>query len=433
MHGIFISYRRQDSQSAAGRLADDLKEDLPQATVFRDVETIAPGVDFAAAIERALHDCDVLLAVIGPRWLGATDAAGQRRLDNPGDYTRIEIATALKRRDVRVIPILVEGATMPEARDLPEDLQALARRNALELTDGRWRYDVSRLAETVAEALGLPAKTAPARSRSTMAIGLAIAAAILIAATLGYRAMHKTTPDTSLTSVPIASPQTTSAAVSPPAIPAPPGVEPKAASSAAVGPCPLRLSINRELPTPFTCHCDAARVQQGSVWGSDVYTDDSGLCRAAVHAGVIAAAGGTLTVIRDAGRALYVGSRRNGIETSDYGAYSDSMHFVGAAMPVAGPPPCPLRLSINRALPSPFTCRCDAQATQQGSVWGSDMYTDDSGLCRAAVHAGAIPPSGGTLTVLREPGRALYTGSVRNGVQSSDYGAYSDSMHFLTR
>jgi len=156
MQGIFINYRRQDSQSAAGRLADHIKENLADVPVFRDVETIEPGVNFMVAINRALESCGVLLAVIGPQWLSLTDAAGRRRLDHPNDYTRLEITTALKRPDVRVIPVLVEGAQMPERDDLPEDLQALCDRNAIELTDKRWNFDVSQLIVALRKALNLP-------------------------------------------------------------------------------------------------------------------------------------------------------------------------------------------------------------------------------------------------------------------------------------
>lgn len=152
MPGVFISYRRQDSQSAAGRLADHLKEQL-RTPVFRDVETIEPGVDFVEAIEKALASCAVMLVVIGPRWMSATDASGRRRLDDPNDYTRLEAGTALK-RNVRVIPVLVEGAVMPDAHDLPEELKPLARRNAIELSDKRWEYDVAQLVETLHKVLG---------------------------------------------------------------------------------------------------------------------------------------------------------------------------------------------------------------------------------------------------------------------------------------
>ena len=139
MQGIFVSYRRQDSQSAAGRLSDHLRDHLDGVPIFRDVETIEPGVDFVDAIDRALRACGVVLAVIGPRWVDAANAQNQRRLDDPNDYTRLEIATALKRDGVRVIPVLVDGAEMPTTEQLPDDLQALARRNATELTDKRWR------------------------------------------------------------------------------------------------------------------------------------------------------------------------------------------------------------------------------------------------------------------------------------------------------
>jgi hypothetical protein len=153
MRGIFISYRRQDSQSAAGRLADHLKEQMPSTSIFRDVETIEPGVDFVDAINHAMKSCAVLLAVIGTRWMTVTGANGRRRLDDPHDYNRLEIATALKRSDVRVIPVLVEGAVMPATDDLPEDLKPLSRRNAVELTDKRWEYDVGQLIETLEKIL----------------------------------------------------------------------------------------------------------------------------------------------------------------------------------------------------------------------------------------------------------------------------------------
>ena len=160
MAGVFISYRRQDSQSAAGRLGDELKEGLPEVGIFRDVETIEPGVDFVDAINHALNSCSVLLVVIGPRWSSIADADGRRRLDDPNDYTRLEVATALKREGVRVIPVLVEGATMPVSDDLPEELKPLARRNAIELTDKRWKYDVGELETTLRQVLGLQGQPA---------------------------------------------------------------------------------------------------------------------------------------------------------------------------------------------------------------------------------------------------------------------------------
>ena len=149
--GIFISYRRQDSQSAAGRLADSLERRFGKAQIFRDVETIQPGVDFVEAIEGALSSCSVMLAVIGRRWAG--DSGDQSRLHLPNDWIRLEIAAALK-RGIRVIPVLVEGAASPVDADLPEDLKPLARRQALTLSDERWDYDVQQLAAAL-ESLGV--------------------------------------------------------------------------------------------------------------------------------------------------------------------------------------------------------------------------------------------------------------------------------------
>ena len=154
MAGIFISYRRQDSQGFAGRLADTLKAQFARNQIFRDIETIEPGVDFVEAIERALASCVVLLAVIGPRWLSATDKNGRRRLDDPNDYTRIEVAAALQ-RNVRVIPVLVDGAVMPDPGDLPADLKTLARRQASELSDKRWDFDVQQLVQTIEKIPGI--------------------------------------------------------------------------------------------------------------------------------------------------------------------------------------------------------------------------------------------------------------------------------------
>ena len=436
MPGIFISYRRQDSQSAAGRLADSLKERLPEATLFRDVETIEAGADFVNAINTALKSCGVLLAVIGPHWISIQDPAGGRRLENPNDYTRLELATALGRADVRVIPVLVDGALMPVAEDLPADLKALARRNALELTDKRWDYDISQLVATLRRTLGLTPRNAISRTWRLLGAGLAV----LVVAGVGYlggRGRESTAPPAALpAAASLPAGQAAGMPASPAsAVPAPAGApaSPDRVVGTRADPCPVRLSINQELPTPYTCLCTPERIREGAVWGTYIYTDDSGLCRAAVHAGVIPLAGGTVTVLRTAGRPLYTGSRRNGIQSSDYGASSDSIQFAGAAPSPAGPEPCPIRLSINRELPTPFTCTCNAEAIQQGAVWGSDIYTDDSGLCRAAVHAGVIPAGGGRVTVVREAGRQIYLGTSRNGIQSSDYGSYSDSIRFQSR
>lgn len=141
---VFISYRREDSAGYAGRLYDSLSDRFAAAQLFMDVDTIEPGADFVAVISDAVGSCDALLAVIGPGWLEATNAAGERRLDDPNDFVRLEIEAALA-RNVRVIPVLVQGARMPDVRSLPASLAPLSRRNALEMSHGRWRTDADRL------------------------------------------------------------------------------------------------------------------------------------------------------------------------------------------------------------------------------------------------------------------------------------------------
>ena len=141
---IFISYRRDDSSAWAGRLYDGLSRHFVSNQIFMDVDTIEPGVDFVEAIEKSVGSCEALIAVIGKRWLISFDEEGGRRLNNPEDSVRIEIVTALK-RGIRVIPALVDGASMPRSRDLPDDLKSLARRNALEVSHNRFSADLERL------------------------------------------------------------------------------------------------------------------------------------------------------------------------------------------------------------------------------------------------------------------------------------------------
>ena len=161
MARIFISYRREDSGASAGRLHDRLREHFGRDNVFMDLDTIEPGLDFTEVIERTVASCDVLIALIGRQWLTSTDAAGQRRLDDPEDLVRREIATAL-RRNIRVIPVLIQDTSMPRAANLPDDLQPLTRRNALELSDTHFHRDVDQLIEVLDRVLGVtPSPSAP--------------------------------------------------------------------------------------------------------------------------------------------------------------------------------------------------------------------------------------------------------------------------------
>ena len=141
---IFISYRRDDSRGYAGRLQGDLSRRYSEEHVFRDVE-IPPGADFGEYITSLVDKCNVVLAIIGPGWLDARDREGERRIDDPEDWVRLEIERALARDGVEVIPVLVDGARLPPREELPESLLALRRRNAFELSDRRWDYDVGQL------------------------------------------------------------------------------------------------------------------------------------------------------------------------------------------------------------------------------------------------------------------------------------------------
>lgn len=173
MPKIFLSYRREDSAGYAGRVAERLSQAFGHANVFQDLEDIQPGVDFSEEIRRNVANSEVLVALIGPRWLDITEGGGGRRLDNPQDFVRLEILAALQRK-IRVIPVLVQKAEMPAAEVLPEPLKSLAMHQAVELSDTRWDYDIGQL--VVALGGKRPAAPFPA-IRWTVAGLLAIALA----------------------------------------------------------------------------------------------------------------------------------------------------------------------------------------------------------------------------------------------------------------
>jgi hypothetical protein len=141
---IFISYRRDETAYPAGWLFDRLAEHFGPTRVFKDVDSIELGDDFVQVITRAVGSCDLLLALIGDEWLTMTDEDGRQRLDDPNDFVCLEIEAALT-RNVRIIPILVDGARMPRADELPAGLFGLVHRQALELSPSRFEYDTSRL------------------------------------------------------------------------------------------------------------------------------------------------------------------------------------------------------------------------------------------------------------------------------------------------
>jgi Tol biopolymer transport system component len=145
---IVINYRRDDTAGHALHLYDTLAARFGNDHVFMDIDAIEPGVDFTKVLEHAVDSCDAFISLIGRQWLTVTDAQGRRRLENPGDFVRLEIEAALD-RDVRLIPVLVQEAEMPTEDELPAPLARLAYRNAIEIRDISWRSDAERLVRTL--------------------------------------------------------------------------------------------------------------------------------------------------------------------------------------------------------------------------------------------------------------------------------------------
>jgi hypothetical protein len=180
---IFLSYRRSDVGGHAGRLADALLQRLGANSVFQDVIAIAPGQDFTVELDRALDDSDAVLAVIGPGWLTAVTPQGAPRLSEADDYVRLELARALN-RNVRVVPVLVGGAALPAAIDLPDELRGLVQRQAVVLHDETWHQDVDGLVQSLR---GEPAVPAGQNRRWVVVGAVAVALVVFGAAALWFR------------------------------------------------------------------------------------------------------------------------------------------------------------------------------------------------------------------------------------------------------
>jgi hypothetical protein len=141
---VFVNYRRENSAAYAGRIHDRLESEFGRDNLFMDVDAVPLGADFVRILGDEVGRCDVLLALMGPGWCDVRDEDGNRRLDNPTDFIRIEIATALQ-RNIRVIPILLDGARIPSERQLPEDLVGLVRRNGLNVRHDSFHGDINKL------------------------------------------------------------------------------------------------------------------------------------------------------------------------------------------------------------------------------------------------------------------------------------------------
>lgn len=150
MPSIFICYRRQDTSGYAGRLHDALVPAVGRDSVFMDIDTLRPGVNFATEIQQTIARTDVVLVLIGPHWADSRDDADHRRLDQPDDYVRQEIATAM-RSGVRIVPVLVGGARLPKREMIPDDIRPLAELHAVELSDRRWHEDTRQLIQSLTD------------------------------------------------------------------------------------------------------------------------------------------------------------------------------------------------------------------------------------------------------------------------------------------
>jgi len=186
---VFISYRREDSAGFAGRLCESLERRLGDGEVFRDADALEPGQDFVDAITARLSRCKACLVLIGREWLDVMDGSGRRRLEQDNDYVRLEIAGALARSDVLVVPVLVEGVRMPGSEELPESIRALSRRQAVSLRDETWDADVDRLVAAVRSSTWQRPLQHPPRDRvDRRTVGwVAIVIAVMLIAILAAR------------------------------------------------------------------------------------------------------------------------------------------------------------------------------------------------------------------------------------------------------
>jgi hypothetical protein len=214
MSKIVVSYRRSDSQAIAGRIVDRLIAQFGEQSVFMDVDNIPFGIDFRQHIQSVLAQAEVLIAVVGPDWLGA-GADGGSRIQEEDDPVRVEIETAL-RQEIVVIPVLVDGASMPKAAALPESLRNFAFLNAAPVDVGRdFRPHVDRLVQSIDEVLArksggtaraVPKSAAPARTNGRLLLAGFAVVLLLAGGAAAWQLKWRDTPSTALTSAGTAQP-----------------------------------------------------------------------------------------------------------------------------------------------------------------------------------------------------------------------------------
>lgn len=200
---IFIGYRRDDTADVAGRIYDALEARFGKERLFKDVDNIPPGVDFGKYIKGILPRCRVALILIGPNWISARDANGHRRLDDPNDWVRVEAETALSINGLQVVPVLINGAQMPRASDLPPSLRPLVHRNAAIIRrDPDFRDDVGRLANALRASmrtgfldLASLGEEPSRKNQSSIGSGLLLSALIGVSALGGFLYFSGWRPD----------------------------------------------------------------------------------------------------------------------------------------------------------------------------------------------------------------------------------------------
>lgn len=202
-----------------------------------------------------------------------------------------------------------------------------------------------------------------------------------------------------------------------------------AQSNAQAQACP---ATGQEMQERIDCVCTALAVEaETAVWGTDIYTDDSNVCRAARHAGAVTAGGGVVQVTPQPGRQSYPGSERNGVTSADYAEWGRSFSVATSTAEAAiDLRQCPGSFQGLHGRAAIVECTCSAAQTTEGAVWGTDVYTDDSAICQAARHAGVIAGSGGLVRLQSVPAPKGYAGSQRNGVTSQDYGEWERAFGF---
>lgn len=177
---LFLSYRRSDAAGYAGRISERLQKEFGRRRLFQDIESIRPGSIFGEVIQSAISSSGVFLALIGPDWLEARDKDGNRRLDDPSDYVRLEISAAL-RLGISIVPVLINGAALPPPERLPADLKPLVEYEAHELTDKRWAYDLDQLVGILRDILN------PGWRKRRIALKLVAVLLIIAAMVASYR------------------------------------------------------------------------------------------------------------------------------------------------------------------------------------------------------------------------------------------------------